>query len=176
MSLYKSYPQALVMAVVFSATGLTGCRHNTEPQTANSATSTPHNCARLHDQAEAVWNLNTRTELDIPVRIFDGQLAAADAEHVVSQLDRFTVDWILLSETVCKQRASNQGETSRDYRTVMGCLNAVLNKQEDIIRELKNGDSSALPQIDTLHPNLVQCYPELYATIRKNPFTDSQSK
>ncbi|MDJ0762950.1 MAG: hypothetical protein QNJ97_08180 [Myxococcota bacterium] len=127
-------------------------------------------CDHIQDRATGVWNINARTEMDMPVQIFEGKLAAAEAEYIVSQLDRFTVDWILLSEALCKPRAKENSDTPTDFQATTACLNDILAEQQHIIQALKSGNTAAAQQVDGLHPRLVQCYPEAYETIKKNPF------
>ena len=132
-------------------------------------------CAGLEGKARQVWSPQIRGELDFSVRIFEGEILAADAELAVNRLDEFTSAWIEASEGACRKHADGGTLEGGEHRALAACLERALETQRTIIAAMKTGGKTAIAQAQTLPEVIRRCSGENVGAgattdMRDNPF------
>lgn len=132
-------------------------------------------CAGLEGRARAVWSPTIRGELDFSVRIFEGEILAAEAELAVDRLDEFTSAWIEASEGACRTHAEAGTLGGEEHRALAACLDRALETQRAIIAAMKTGGKTAIAQAQTLPEVIRRCSGENVGAgattdMRDNPF------
>ena len=136
-------------------------------------------CAGLEDEAHAVWSPKIRDGLDFSVRIFEGEILAADAELAVNRLDEFTAAWITLASRQCKKHSDGGTLDGEEYRRLTACLGRALETQRVVIDGMKTGGKLAIAQAQTLPEAVKGCAGEAIGAgattdMRGNPFGGSR--
>jgi hypothetical protein len=132
-------------------------------------------CAGLDGEARAVWSAKIRGELDFSVRIFEGEILAAEAELAVDRLDEFTSAWVEASEGACRKHAEAGTLDGEEHRALAACLDRALETQRAIIAAMKTGGKTAIAQAQTLPEVIRRCSGENVGAgattdMRDNPF------
>jgi hypothetical protein len=157
--------------------GCGGAGKAQKPTTESAATpqATYPRCAGLEERARQVWSPKIRGELDFSVRIYEGQILAADAERAVNRLDEFTKAWIKTSTDACRKHSDAGTVESDEYGTLSACLDRALESQRVVIESIKTGGKAAIAQAQTLPEVVKGCSGEAIdasatTDMRDNPF------
>ena len=126
-------------------------------------------CDGLGEKARAVWSPKIRSELDFSVRIYEGEILAADAELAVNRLDEFTKAWVERSAGACRKSSDAGTLEGEEYRALAMCLDRALEAQRVVIDAMKTGGKTAIAQAQTLPAAIKVCAGE---TIDASAATD----
>ncbi len=114
-------------------------------------------CAEPSGGAASVWNAEVRNDLNLSVRILNGEIEAAEAELVTDRLNQFTTDWEILRDATCRDHHEHQAITPAEHDVVMACLDTALEDFRAVVDALKAGDKAIGEELETLHTVLDQC-------------------
>jgi len=126
-------------------------------------------CDGLEGKAHEVWSPKIRSELDFSVRIYEGEILAADAELAVNRLDEFTKAWVERSAGACRKSSDAGTLEGEEYRALAMCLDRALEAQRVVIDAMKTGGKTAIAQAQTLPAAIKVCAGE---TIDASAATD----
>ena len=145
-----------------------------EPAAALAPAPAP-GCAGIEARAREVWSPKIRGELDFSVRIYQGEILAAEAELAVNRLDEFTSAWIEASEGACRSAAEAGEPEGGAHRALSECLDRALETQRAVIGAMKTGGKIAIAQAQTLPEAIRRCSgeqvgPGATTDMRDNPF------
>jgi len=132
-------------------------------------------CHELEARARKIWGPEIRGELDFSVRIYQGEILAAEAELAVNRLDEFTSAWIEASEGACRSAAEAGEPEGGAHRALSECLDRALETQRAVIGAMKTGGKIAIAQAQTLPEAIRRCSgeqvgPGATTDMRDNPF------
>jgi hypothetical protein len=111
----------------------------------------------LAEKAEIIWNEDVRDSLDLSVKIIEGTIEAWEAENFTRQLDEFTSNWILESESACREHYFEQTTPAETYRKQASCFEDLLRQCRDIIELMRGGDHAAIERSSVLEDTLESC-------------------
>ena len=111
----------------------------------------------LAEKAEAIWNEDVRDSLDLSVKIIEGTIEAWEAENFTRQLDEFTSNWILESESACREHYFDKTTPAEAYREQAACFEDLLQQCRDIIESMRGGAHGAMDRSSALEDALESC-------------------
>jgi hypothetical protein len=144
-------PSPTVCFVALSA--LWACGSGRQPPPTGNP---PDACAALERQATSVWNTDVQADLSFSVRIYRGDLEAADAELVVSRLNRFTRQWITAREAACRRREAG-AITDDEHGQAVSCLSSALELEREVIDLARTDTRAAVWKSALLDDRLAGC-------------------
>lgn len=130
-------------------------------------------CDGIEARAATVWNAQIRGEVDFSVKIYAGEITAADAEWLATRMDRFTLAWIRLSRTSCAAHFEEGALDAEEYAARARCFDAALEQQREVVATLETSGRDAGNDMDGLFAELARCVPGEESPeldIRGNPF------
>jgi hypothetical protein len=130
-------------------------------------------CDDLEARAAAVWNPQIRGDVDFSIKIYAGEITAADAEWLATRMDRFTLAWVRLGRATCAARFDEGTLTEDEYAGRVSCFDAALEQQREVVATLETSGRDAGNDMDALFGQLSACVPEDASPeldIRGNPF------
>jgi len=166
----------LILIALAAALGCGGANEGAEPAAVAAPPPPPYpSCAGLEEKAHGVWSPKIRDGLDFSVRIFEGEILAADAELAVNRLDEFTAAWVTLASRQCKKHSDGGTLDGDDYRGLTACLDRALETQRVVNDGMKTGGKMAIAQAQTLPEAVKRCAgapidAKATTDMRDNPF------
>ena len=138
-------------------------------------TEPPHSgpCDAYETRAAEVWNPQIRGNVDFSVKIYAGEITAADAEWLATQMDRFTLAWVRLGRASCEARFETGTLLQDDYTVRVSCFDSALEYQRVVVSTLATSGRDAGNDMDDLFFKLAHCVPDEASPelkIRTNPF------
>ena len=130
-------------------------------------------CDAYETQAAEVWNPQIRGNVDFSIKIYAGEITAADAEWLATQMDRFTLAWVRLGRASCEARFETGTLSQGDYATRVSCFDSALEHQRVVVSTLATSGRDAGNDMDDLFAKLAHCVPDDASPdleIRTNPF------
>lgn len=130
---------------------------------AGCGSSPPHRSTAPEDpcdfshQAKAIWNLDVKTELMLPLKILQETFEAQEAELLTTKLDLFTDDWISMRGSVCRDYAAGRISSDAAYQAKVDCFDSILGIQQTLIDQVRKGDRTVLEQIGDLSKAIETC-------------------
>jgi hypothetical protein len=143
------------------------------PAVAETEPSSSDPCDVYETRAAEVWNPRIRGNVDFSVKIYAGEITAADAEWLATQMDRFTLAWIRLGRASCEARFETDTLSQDDYAAWVICFDSALEHQRVVVSTLATSGRDAGNDMDDLFAKLAQCVPDEASPeleIRTNPF------
>ena len=138
------------------------------------AESPPGNpCDAYETRAAEVWNPQIRENIDFSVKIYAGEITAADAEWLATQMDRFTLAWVRLGRASCEARFEIGTLSETDHDARVSCFDSALEHQRGVVSTLATSGRDAGNDMDALFAELARCVPDEASPeleIRTNPF------
>jgi hypothetical protein len=166
--------------LAIAAIALLGCGGAEKAQKPTAEIAAPQpatypRCDSLEEKGQEVWSPKIRGELDFSVRIYNGEILAADAELAVNRLDEFTKAWIKTSADACRKHTDAGTLEGEEYGTLSACLDRALESQRVVIESMKTGGKAAIAQAQTLPESVKGCTGEAIdasatTDMRDNPF------
>lgn len=159
-----------------AAVALSACGGGAGPPPAAPPPPDPYaRCAGFEEKAASVWSPQIRGGLDFSVRIYNGEILAADAELAVNRLDEFTAAWVETATGACRRHADAGTLDGDDYGSLTACLDLALESQRVVIDAMKTGGKTAIAQAQTLPGSIKVCKGEAVdeaatTDMRDNPF------
>jgi hypothetical protein len=166
-------PCILSFLVLVSGTVL-ACGSAQPPKSPPETPPAPEPC-NFEDPARTVWNADVKADLMLPLKILQGTFEAQEAEMLTNKLDLFTVDWISMRGSVCRDHAAGRIASDDEYQARVDCFDSILDIQQTIILSIEEGDRTVLEQIGYLSDALEPCISldhESGEEIRLNPFDE----
>jgi len=178
MGTVKKTAADLIPIALLAALGCGGANEGVKPAAVTSPPPQPSSypaCTGFQEKAHGVWSPKIRGELDFSVRIFEGEILAADAELAVNRLDEFTSAWVTLASRECESHSDGGTLDGDDYRGLTACLDQALEMQRSVIEGMKTGGKTAIAQAQTLPEAVKGCAGEpidakATTDMRGNPF------
>jgi len=145
-----------------------------ETQTAKAPKVDP--CDTIPNAAAEHWNPKIKENLNFPRLIFAGSVAAADAEFVVRNLDKFVTSWHDELKVVC--RTGTPQPIAQSHDTSPTCLDESLEQFRVLVYDLDQAAEFEFTKITDLFAKLSECAGHVITPaleIRENPFGDDLS-
>ena len=130
-------------------------------------------CDAYETRAAGVWNPQIRGNVDFSVKIYAGEITAADAEWLAMQMDRFTLAWVRLGRASCEAHFESGSLSQDDYTARVSCFDSALEHQRVVVSTLATSGRDAGNDMDDLFAKLAHCVPDEASPeleIRTNPF------
>ena len=130
-------------------------------------------CDAYETRAAGVWNPQIRGNVDFSVKIYAGEITAADAEWLATQMDRFTLAWVRLGRASCEAHFETGSLSQDDYAARVSCFDSALEHQRVVVSTLATSGRDAGNDMDDLFAKLAHCVPDEASSeleIRTNPF------
>ena len=105
---------------------------------------------------DGIWNDEALKKLDLTVRIYKGELNAADGERIVSELNTLSARWISRRTDACQAYNRDTTISDPDHERLVGCLDTALGELEKKLARFADGDFSAL---DGVLRSVDECQP-----------------
>ena len=143
------------------------------PAVADTVPPSSDPCDAYEVRAAEVWNPQIRGNVDFSVKIYAGEITAADAEWLATQMDRFTLAWVRLGRASCEARFETGTLSQDDYAVRVSCFDSALEYQQVVVSTLATSGRDAGNDMDDLFAKLAHCVPDEASPeleIRTNPF------
>ncbi len=143
------------------------------PAVADTVPLSSDPCDAYEVRAAEVWNPQIRGNVDFSVKIYAGEITAADAEWLATQMDRFTLAWVRLGRASCEARFETGALSQDDYAVRVSCFDSALEYQQVVVSTLATSGRDAGNDMDDLFIKLAHCVPDEVRPdleIRTNPF------
>jgi len=130
-------------------------------------------CDAYEAGATVVCNPQIRVNVDFSVKIYPGEITAADAEWLATQMDRFTLAWVRLGRASCEARFETGTLPQSDYSARVNCFDSALEHPQVVVSTLATSGRDAGNDMDDLFAKLAHCVPDDASPeleIRTNPF------
>lgn len=133
------------------------CGGKQEPESAEDNYLGPSATCDFREEATSRWNHQIEKDLNLAVKIVDGEYEAADAEKVTSLLNQFTEDWISIRDWVCREYETSRPQSQSAYQIKVECLNRALAEQTDIVESIKKNEKDTVWRLEKLLASLESC-------------------
>ena len=112
-------------------------------------------CDAFNTEIEKIWNDKVLEELELPMRVYDGELDASDGEAILTSVNVFTKKWIEHREKICQDHNLPNSMDNEKYEQIVNCLNDSLEQLKTQLTELKSGERT---QMNLPESDLENCY------------------
>ena len=131
----------------------------------SATTADAGRCGSIEEMAHSVWSDQILSKLDFSVKIYNGEMQAADAELAVSRLNAFTERWIAMRRLACEEGTEERTE-------LLDCMDEALQTQRVVVTDMETGAKMAVAQAQTLPELLNKCDASdaRASDMRDNPF------
>jgi len=131
-------------------------------------------CTIFQSASEAIWSYQIQSDLNLAVNIYEGRLAAGDAEILVNSMDAYAKAWRDRFARLCADRNGDRVLAEGQFESGVSCLRAALTRQKDYVNRLFHEGVFKLPEEDLPLALVTSCDETLAPAgdraLRDNPF------